>query len=177
MKKNGSLEIQVLPGTVDGYCFWCPVLHTETKQAVAKMIVKVNTLPHPDWNWVGEELTYKKAIVLNVAETCFGFAKQMERIDGKILTIKIDSPIKQCGNHILYRLAGYGMPKPKTMGKAGDLLLHFEIQLPYDRCNSWTNEEKETVKKLFENAEETKKIYTEGIVIELVDCDAVSVKI
>ena len=96
----------------------------------------VHITPHPVFGQKGSDLTVK--VPLTFTEAALGTTVAVPTLDGKPVSVKVP-PGTRSGR--VFRVPGQGVPRA---GKAGDLLVTFEIDVP----SKFSAEEKRAVEAL-----------------------------
>jgi len=90
----------------------------------ADIIFVIDEKPHPVFTRTGDDLIHKRRIPL--IDALCGTVFELKHLDGSILSIPIED-VASPDRKLIRK--GKGMPNSKT-GKAGDLLLQFEVIFP-----------------------------------------------
>jgi len=90
--------------------------------AAGDLFVVVRIAPHPVFTQKGKDLSVR--VPITFAEAVLGTTVAVPTLDGKPVTVKVP-PGTRSGK--VFRVGGHGVPVP---GKAGDLLVVFEVDVP-----------------------------------------------
>lgn len=134
------LTIDVKPGWKKGTKITFPEKGNELPNVIpADLVFIVDEKPHPVFTRDGNDLVVTQRISL--AEALTGYTVILTTLDGRNLTIPINSVIHPSYEEIVPR---EGMPIQKDPTKKGNLRIKFNIKFP----SRLTSEQKAGIKKL-----------------------------
>ena len=134
------LTIEVKPGWKKGTKITFPEKGNEHPNEIpADLVFIIDEKPHSTFTRDGNDLVITEKISL--AEALAGYTLQVTTLDGRTLTIPINTVIHPNYEEIIPR---EGMPIPKDPSKKGNLRVKFNIKFP----TRLTSEQKAGIKKL-----------------------------
>ncbi|KAK9153498.1 hypothetical protein Sjap_000978 [Stephania japonica] len=134
------VAIDVKPGWKKGTKITFPEKGNEKKGLIpADLVFIIDERPHNLFKRDGNDLIYTQKISL--VEALTGYTVQLTTLDGRNLTIPINSIISPTYEEVV---KGEGMPLPKEPSKKGNLRIKFNIKFP----SRLTTEQKAGMKKL-----------------------------
>lgn len=134
------LTIDIKPGWKKGTKITFPEKGNEQPNVIpADIVFIIDEKPHPVFTRDGNDLVVTKKISL--VEALIGYAVHLTTLDGRSLTIPINSVIHPSYEEIV---PGEGMPIPKGPSRKGNLRIKFDIKFP----TRLTSEQKAGIKRL-----------------------------
>ncbi|KAL9688771.1 hypothetical protein QQ045_033195 [Rhodiola kirilowii] len=134
------LTIEIRPGWKKGTKITFPEKGNETRGVIpSDLVFIIDEKPHNVFKRDGNDLVVTEKISL--VEALTGYTAQIITLDGRSLTIPINSIISPTYEEIV---KGEGMPIPKDPSKRGNLKIKFNIKFPA----RLTSEQKTGIKKL-----------------------------
>ncbi|KAK9128025.1 hypothetical protein Syun_016822 [Stephania yunnanensis] len=134
------VAIDIKPGWKKGTKITFPEKGNEKKGLIpADLVFIIDERPHNLFKRDGNDLIYTQKISL--VEALTGYTLQLTTLDGRNLTIPINSVISPTYEEVV---KGEGMPLPKEPSKKGNLRIKFNIKFP----SRLTTEQKTGMKKL-----------------------------
>lgn len=123
-RRARQVKVRIPPGVEDGQRIRVPGRGGAGRYGgpTGDLYVVVHIAPHPVFGQKGRDLTVK--VPLTFAEAALGTAVSVPTLNGKPVTVKVP-PGTRSGR--VFRVKGQGVPKA---GKAGDLLVTFEVDVP-----------------------------------------------
>ncbi|XP_073278926.1 uncharacterized protein [Primulina huaijiensis] len=135
------LTIAIKPGWKKGTKITFPEKGNEQRGVIpSDLVFIIDEKPHNLFKRDGNDLITTQKISL--VEALTGYTAQVTTLDGRNLTIPINSIISPTYEEIV---RGEGMPIPKEPGKKGNLRIKFNIKFP----SRLTSEQKTGIKRLF----------------------------
>ncbi|XP_004302588.1 PREDICTED: dnaJ homolog subfamily B member 13 [Fragaria vesca subsp. vesca] len=134
------LTIEIKPGWKKGTKITFPEKGNEQRGVIpADLVFIIDEKPHTLFKRDGNDLIVTQKISL--AEALTGHTAQLTTLDGRSLTVTINSIISPTYEEVV---KGEGMPIPKEPSKRGNLRVKFNIKFP----TKLTSEQKAGIKKL-----------------------------
>eukprot|EP00268_Persea_americana_P023482 TRINITY_DN2306_c0_g3_i1.p1 TRINITY_DN2306_c0_g3~~TRINITY_DN2306_c0_g3_i1.p1 ORF type:complete len:349 (+),score=58.81 TRINITY_DN2306_c0_g3_i1:294-1340(+) len=134
------LTIEVKPGWKKGTKITFPEKGNEQPNVIpADLVFVIDEKPHSAFTRDGNDLIYTQKITL--AEALTGYTVHLTTLDGRTLTINVNSAIHPNYEEVVPR---EGMPIPKDPSRRGNLRIKFNIKFP----SRLTAEQKAGIKKL-----------------------------
>ncbi|KAJ9693938.1 hypothetical protein PVL29_009764 [Vitis rotundifolia] len=134
------LTIEIKPGWKKGTKITFPEKGNEQRGIVpSDLIFIIDEKPHLVFKRDGNDLIFTQKISL--VEALTGYTVQVTTLDGRTLTIPINSIISPTYEEVV---KGEGMPIPKEPSKKGNLRIKFNIKFP----TRLTSEQKTGIKRL-----------------------------
>uniref|UniRef100_A0A7N0T6J2 J domain-containing protein n=1 Tax=Kalanchoe fedtschenkoi TaxID=63787 RepID=A0A7N0T6J2_KALFE len=134
------LTIEIRPGWKKGTKITFPEKGNETRGVIpSDLVFIIDEKPHNVFKRDGNDLVVTEKISL--VEALTGYTAQIATLDGRSLTIPINSIISPTYEEVV---KGEGMPIPKDPSKRGNLRIKFNIKFPA----KLTGEQKTGIKKL-----------------------------
>ncbi|KAE9618164.1 hypothetical protein Lal_00041847 [Lupinus albus] len=134
------LSIQIKPGWKKGTKITFPEKGNEHRGVIpADLVFLIDDKPHSVFKRDGNDLVVMQNISL--VEALTGYVAQLTTLDGRNLTILVNSIISPTYEEIV---KGEGMPIPKDPSKKGNLRIKFDIKFP----SRLTSEQKGGIKRL-----------------------------
>lgn len=134
------LTIEIKPGWKKGTKITFPEKGNEQRGIVpSDLIFIIDEKPHLVFKRDGNDLIFTQKISL--VEALTGYTVQVTTLDGRTLTIPINSIISPTYEEVV---KGEGMPIPKEPSKKGNLRIKFNIKFPA----RLTSEQKTGIKRL-----------------------------
>lgn len=134
------LTIEIKPGWKKGTKITFPEKGNEQRGVIpSDLVFIIDEKPHAVFKRDGNDLTVTQKISL--VEALTGYTVQLTSLDGRNLTIPINSIISPTYEEVV---KGEGMPIPKEPTKKGNLRVKFNIKFP----TRLTSEQKSGIKRL-----------------------------
>ncbi|XP_021744924.1 dnaJ homolog subfamily B member 1-like [Chenopodium quinoa] len=134
------LTIEIKPGWKKGTKITFPEKGNEQRNVIpSDLIFIIDEKPHSVYKRDGNDLVITQKISL--VEALTGFNAQITTLDGRTLTVPINSVISPSYEEVV---KGEGMPIPKEPSKRGNLRIKFNIKFP----TRLTSEQKTGIKRL-----------------------------
>lgn len=134
------LTIEIKPGWKKGTKITFPEKGNEQRGVIpADLVFIIDEKPHSLFKRDGNDLIVTQKISL--AEALTGHTAQLTTLDGRSLTVTINSIISPTYEEVV---KGEGMPIPKEPSKRGNLRVKFNIKFP----TKLTSEQKAGIKNL-----------------------------
>ncbi|GMN40308.1 hypothetical protein TIFTF001_009533 [Ficus carica] len=134
------LTIEIRPGWKKGTKITFPEKGNEQRGVIpADLVFIIDEKPHGVFKRDGNDLVFTQKISL--VEALTGYTVQLTTLDGRNLTIPINSIISPTYEEVV---KGEGMPIPKEPTKKGNLRIKFNIKFP----SRLTSEQKTSIKRL-----------------------------
>ncbi|KAG1367933.1 dnaJ-like subfamily B member 13 [Cocos nucifera] len=134
------LTMEIKPGWKKGTKITFPEKGNEEPNVIpADIVFVIDEKPHPVFTREGNDLVVTKKISL--VEALTGYTVHLTTLDGRSLTIPINSVIHPSYEEIVPR---EGMPIPKDPSKRGNLRVKFDIKFP----TRLTSEQKAGIRRL-----------------------------
>lgn len=138
--KEEILTIEIKPGWKKGTKITFPEKGNEQRGIIpSDLIFIIDEKPHLVFKRDGNDLIFTQKISL--VEALTGYTVQATTLDGRTLTIPINSIISPTYEEVV---KGEGMPIPKDPSKKGNLRIKFNIKFP----TKLTSEQKTGIKRL-----------------------------
>ncbi|KAG9129949.1 hypothetical protein Leryth_007073 [Lithospermum erythrorhizon] len=135
------LTINIKPGWKKGTKITFPEKGNEQLGIIpADLVFVIDEKPHKVFTRDGNDLVMTQKISL--AEALTGYTTQITTLDGRNLTISVNSVIHPNYEEVVPR---EGMPIPKDPSKRGNLRIKFDIKFP----SRLTSSQKAGIKELF----------------------------
>ncbi|KVI11435.1 dnaJ homolog subfamily B member 13-like [Cynara cardunculus var. scolymus] len=136
------LTINIKPGWKKGTKITFPEKGNEHQSIIpADLVFIIDEKPHPAFKREGNDLVFTQKISLVDALTASGYSVQVSTLDGRSLTIPINSIISPTYEEVL---KGEGMPIPRDPTRKGNLRVKFNIKFP----TRLTSDQKTGIKRL-----------------------------
>ncbi|KAB2630532.1 dnaJ subfamily B member 4-like [Pyrus ussuriensis x Pyrus communis] len=121
------LTIEIKPGWKKGTKITFPEKGHDTRRGVipADIVFIVDEKPHGVYKRDGDDLIVTQKISL--AEALTGHTAQLTALDGRNLSVSVDSIISQTHEEVV---RGEGMPIQKEQSKKGNLIVKFSVKFP-----------------------------------------------
>ncbi|PIN09201.1 Molecular chaperone (DnaJ superfamily) [Handroanthus impetiginosus] len=134
------LTIEIKPGWKKGTKITFPEKGNEQRGVIpSDLVFIIDEKPHSTFKRDGSDLIATQKISL--VEALTGYTVQVTTLDGRNLTIPINSIISPTYEEVV---KGEGMPIPKEPGKKGNLRIKFNVKFP----SRLTSEQKTGIKRL-----------------------------
>ncbi|KAH1242078.1 DnaJ subfamily B member 13 [Glycine max] len=134
------LTIEIKPGWKKGTKITFPEKGNEQRGVIpSDLVFIIDEKPHSLFKRDGNDLVVTQKISL--VEALTGYTAQLTTLDGRSLTIPINSTISPTYEEVV---KGEGMPIPKEPSKKGNLRIKFNIKFP----SRLTSEQKSGIKRL-----------------------------
>ena len=106
-----------------------------------EVVFKLETLPHPVFERVGNDL--KATVKISLKQALLGFEKDLTHLDDRIIQLSRVGKITNPGQ--VEKIVGEGMPIYERASDRGDLIVTYEVELP----KKLTDDQKEKFRRVF----------------------------